>query len=171
MRAIEMRHHLLRSCLFYCSLLLFLAPFLSFTLDLALAQSVNKQALRAAAIASQKANGVSEEYALTTFDEFTAKWMEKLAKNEEFRRTKQVKIIPYADGFLAEYRGYAPQRRIKVRKTTSAETPYIGTLHYNERIMRCAGKTRAEALNGPFSEAGTSSVAEIFRFTKGEWHY
>jgi len=58
-----------------------------------------------------------------------------------------------------------------VKKTEYRDTPFVGTLTYYERTLRCSGKTQEEALQGPFEQVGTSPVREIFRFTKGKWVY
>lgn len=114
---------------------------------------------------------IDESTARTTFETFAREWMAKLAEAEEFQRTQKMKITESADGFSAEYVGYLPERFIEVKKTEYTDTPYIGTLTYYERTLRCTGKTREQALQGPFEQAGTSPVREIFRFTKGKWVY
>jgi hypothetical protein len=114
---------------------------------------------------------VSEEEARAAFDAFTMEWMQKLAKAEDFQRTQQMKVTPTTDGFAAEYTGYLPERIIVIKGTKSQETPYVGTLSYYERTMRCTGKTKEDAAKGPFLEAGKIPVKEIFRFTKGKWVY
>jgi hypothetical protein len=127
---------------------------------------------KAATKASTKAvPKVDEETARTTFETFTQEWMAKLAEAEEFQRTQKIKIDQSSEGFSAEYTGYLPQRFIEVKKTEYDETPYIGTLTYYERTLRCSGKTKEEALHGPFEQVKTSPVREIFRFTRGKWVY
>ena len=107
----------------------------------------------------------------SSFDVFAQEWMTKLAEAEEYHRTKQVKVTEGADGFTAEYLGYLPQRSIEIRKTEYKDTPFVGTLSYYERTLRSTGKTKEQALQGPFEQVGTSPVREIFRFTKGKWVY
>jgi hypothetical protein len=114
---------------------------------------------------------VSEEEAKATFDTFTLEWMEKLAKNEDFQRTQQTRVSPTTDGVICEYTGYLPQRFIAVKSTKSSETPYVGSLTYYEKTMRCVGKTKEEAIKAPCEEVGKTPVKEIFRFTKGKWVY
>lgn len=114
---------------------------------------------------------LTEEEAHASFDTFTLEWMDKLRRTEEFQRTQQIKIRESTEGFLAEYTGYLPHRYIIVKKTSSKDTPYVGILTYYQQTLRCTGKTREEAIRGPFQQTGTSQVSEIFRFTKGKWHY
>jgi hypothetical protein len=114
---------------------------------------------------------ISEDAALASFDAFTIEWMKKLAQTEEFRRTQTLKVTQSSEGFTAEYMGYLPHRYIVVKKTSSSETPFVGILTYFEKTLRCVGKTREEALKGPFDHAATNQVSEIFRFTKGKWVY
>jgi hypothetical protein len=114
---------------------------------------------------------LTEEEAQVSFDAFTVEWMDKLQRTEKFQRTERIKVIESTEGFSAEYVGYLPHRYIIVRKTSSKDTPYVGILTYYQQTMRCIGKTREEAVRGPFQQTGTSQVSEIFRFTKGKWHY
>lgn len=114
---------------------------------------------------------LTEEEAHASFDAFTLEWMNKLQRTEEFQRTQRIKIIESHNGVLAEYVGYLPHRYITVKKTSSKDTPFVGILTYYQQVMRSIGKTREEALRGPFQQAGTSQVSEIFRYTKGKWHY
>lgn len=113
---------------------------------------------------------VTEESALATFDTFTIEWMQKLAQTENFHKTR-AHVVESSDGFAAEYIGYILERHINVKKTDSTDTPYVGVLTYFEKKLRCAGKTKEEALQGPFDQVETSQVSEIFRFTKGKWVY
>lgn len=121
--------------------------------------------------AAKAAPQISEETVRTSFETFTQEWMNKLVEAEEFQRTKQVKVSETPEGFAAEYVGYLPQRTIEIRKTEYTDTPFVGTLTYQERTMRCSGKSKEEALQGPFQQVKTSPVREIFRFTKGKWVY
>jgi len=114
---------------------------------------------------------VSEEAVQTSFDVFTIEWMKKLSNTEEFHRTQGITVNQAPDGFTAEYTGYFPHRYIIVKKTESKETPYVGILTYFEKTMRCVGKTKEEALKGPFEASDSQQVSEIFRFTKGQWKY
>jgi hypothetical protein len=114
---------------------------------------------------------VNEETARASFETFTQEWMAKLAEAEEFHRIKQVQVSESSEGFSAEYLGYLPERSIEIRKTEYADTPFVGTLSYQERTLRCIGKSKEAALQGPFQQVKTSPVREIFRFTKGKWVY
>ena len=113
---------------------------------------------------------INEERALAAFDTFTIEWMKKLEGTEDFHKTR-AQAVESPDGFTAEYVGYIPDRSIRVKKTDSVDTPYVGILIYSEKTLRCAGKTKEEALQGPFDQVETSQVSEIFRFTKGKWVY
>jgi hypothetical protein len=130
----------------------------------------NRSSPRAKAI-TQEAPQVTEETARASFDVFTQEWMNKMVEAEEFQRTKRVQVSETPEGFSAEYIGYLPQRTIEVKKTEYTDTPFVGTLMYQERTMRCLGKSKEEALRGPFQQVKTSPVREIFRFTKGKWEY
>jgi hypothetical protein len=114
---------------------------------------------------------IDEAVVQLSFDTFTQDWMKKLAEAEEYHRLELLKVSQSGESFSAEYIGYLPQRFIEVKKTTSRETPFIGTLTYYERTLRCTGKTKETAAQGPFEQVETTPVKEIFRFTKGKWVY
>jgi hypothetical protein len=114
---------------------------------------------------------IDEAVVQSSFDTFTQDWMKKLAEAEEYHRLELLKVSQSGESFSAEYIGYLPQRFIEVKKTTSEETPFIGTLTYYERTLRCIGKTKETAAQGPFEQVETTPVKEIFRFTKGKWVY
>jgi len=114
---------------------------------------------------------LTEEAVQTSFDAFTIEWMKKLSDTEEFHRTQAIKVSESPEGFAAEYVGYLPHRYIIIKKTESKDTPFVGILTYYEKTMRCVGKTKEEALKGPFEASDSQQVSEIFRFTKGKWVY
>lgn len=106
-----------------------------------------------------------------SFEMFTRLWMEKLMDSERFHKNERLTVTETADGVIAEYAGYLPDRDTTVKATTSAETPFIGILHYYQTTMRSVGKTRQQAVRGPFEQAEKNRVSEIFRYTKGAWVY
>jgi hypothetical protein len=173
---------------------LLLTSFLLLSLDHAVAQSGEKSAAPAVNTKSTKskpvavvkakapnkggkrkslpsAAAITEDHALASFETFTVEWMMKLAQTEEFQRTQRMQVSQASEGFTAEYIGYIPHRYIVVKKTKSKDTPFVGILTYYEKILRCAGKTKEEAVKGPFNQADVRQVSEIFRFTKGKWVY
>jgi hypothetical protein len=129
------------------------------------------KAKKAAPPQAKESPKIDENTARTTFETFTQEWMAKLAEAEEFQRTQRIKVTQVQDGYSAEYEGYLPQRILEVKKTDYEDTPFIGTLTYYQRTLRCTGKTKEQAIQGPFEQVGTSAVREIFRFTKGKWVY
>jgi len=133
---------------------------------------VKKTRSKASAKKAPPALAVIDEVVVqSSFDTFTQDWMKKLAEAEEYHRKELIKVSQTGESFSAEYVGYLPQRFIEVKKTTSTETPFIGTLTYYERTLRCTGKTKETAAQGPFEQVETTPVKEIFRFTKGKWVY
>ncbi len=113
----------------------------------------------------------AEDAAREDFDTFTREWMRKLVKTEDFQKKKKMRMTQTEAGFVAEYTGYLPHRYTVVKPTESKITPFVGVLTYSKEKMRCVGQTKEAALEGPFEQAGTSQVSEIFRFTKGKWVY
>ncbi len=112
----------------------------------------------------------AEDRARTSFDVFTRKWMQKLARTEDFLK-KRMQIKQTQEGFVAAYTGYLPYRYTTIKLTQSKATPFIGILTYYKKTMRSVGKTKEQAISGLFEHAETSQVSEIFRYTKGEWVY
>ena len=106
-----------------------------------------------------------------SFEMFTRLWMKKLMAAERFHKNERLTVTKTADGVVAEYAGYLPDRDTTVKATTSAETPFIGILRYYQTTMRSVGKTRQQAVGGPFEQAEKNRVSEIFRYTKGAWVY
>ena len=103
----------------------------------------------------------------TSFDSFTAEWISQRAKAQKaYHKVKKLK-----KGFSAEYVELLPRRFLKVKKTESEETPYIGILSYYKKTFRSTAKTKKAALEGPFVDLGTGSVSEIFRYSGGKWVY
>ena len=102
-----------------------------------------------------------------SFDSFTAEWISKRSKAQKaYHKVKKLK-----KGFSAEYVEFLPTRLLKVKKTESKETPYIGILSYHKKTFRSTAKTKKAALKGPFEDLGTGSVSEIFRYSGGKWVY
>ena len=122
-------------------------------------------------VPARSAQDKAEDTAREGFDTFTREWMKKLIKTEDFQKKKKMRMTQTAEGFVAEYTGYLPHRYTVVKPTESEATPFIGVLTYYKKKMRCVGQTKEAALKGPFEQAGTSQVSEIFRFTKGKWVY
>lgn len=118
--------------------------------------------------ADERAAGVQ---ARLSFEMFTRLWMKKLMAAERFQKNERLTVTETADGVVAEYAGYLPDRDTTVKATTSAVTPFIGILRYYRTTMRSVGKTKRQAVRGPFEQADKNRVSEIFRYTKGEWVY
>ena len=158
-----------------CSVFLVLAAF-SFTQAETKAKAPTSKPTKAKAenpsAKKTPASTVIDEAAVhSSFETFTQEWMKKLAEAEEYHRKDLIKISQSGEIFFAEYVGYLPQRFIEVKKTTSQETPFVGTLTYYERTLRCTGKTKEAAVQGPFEQVEAVPVKEIFRYTKGKWVY
>ncbi len=158
-------------CIIIAGLLMF--PALTGAAEKTVKKAATKQSKtkKAASPQAKTSPKVDENTARTAFETFTQEWMTKLAEAEEFQRAQKIKVTQLSDGYSAEYVGYLPQRVIEVKKTEYEETPFVGTLTYYERTLRCTAKTKEQALQGPFEQVQTSPVREIFRFTKGKWVY
>lgn len=115
----------------------------------------------------KSASQLAEEAAQASFDTFTAEWIKKRTRAQQAHR----KITKARAGFVVEYAEALPTRFLKVKKTASEVTPFIGILSYYQKTFRSTGKTKKKALGGPFEERETQSVSEIFRYTEGKWVY
>lgn len=137
------------------------------------APSPHQEEVQSAQTPSSPASSAGEEAearARTSFDVFTRKWMQKLARTEDFLK-ERMQIRQTQEGFVAEYTGYLPYRYTTIKLTQSKATPFIGILTYYKKTMRSVGKTKEQAISGLFEHAETSQVSEIFRYTEGEWVY
>ena len=123
------------------------------------------------AIPAPSAQAKAEDKARESFDSFTQEWMKKLIGTEGWQKKNKMEVTHTADGFVAEYNGYLPHRYTVVKPTESKAIPFIGVLTYYKKVMRSVAKTKEEAVQGSFEQAGTTEVSEIFRYTKGKWVY
>ena len=115
----------------------------------------------------KSASQLAEEAAHASFDVFTVEWIKKRTQAQQAHR----KVTKARGGFVVEYAEALPTRFLKVKKTTSEVTPFVGILSYYQKTFWSTGKTKKKALSGPFEEGETQSVSEIFRYTEGQWVY
>lgn len=115
----------------------------------------------------------TQEEAEKIFSEFQTEWMQKL--NTQGRHGKegaQVLAALNKDGmYVAEYIELSKPTSSEVKSTGVKDSPYVGILHYDKTVYNAEGKTKEEALQGPYRIANEQSITEIFRFSKGKWVY
>ncbi len=106
----------------------------------------------------------AESRAQRSFDQFAKRWMGKMATVE--RDSRRAPDKAGATGPAVKYTGYSPEFTTELKPTGYAQVPWVGVLHYTERLYRCA-----DASLGQCSIASVIPVTEIFRFQNGKWVY
>jgi hypothetical protein len=97
-----------------------------------------------------------------SFRDFAKQWMSKLRGLEEHRP----RVAAGPGSLVFTYRGYADEFRTELQPTGKAATPYVGLLHYTERVYTCPSLESKEC-----TVAATLPVTEIFRLQAGRWTY
>jgi len=105
-----------------------------------------------------------------SFEQFVNVWMSKLDKIGKMN-IRGLDIIPRDQGFVGRYVCYGPECEFSIKETGSAETPFVGLLHYSEKHFLKKGETRQKTFQGPGMLTKKIRVTEIFRFTRGKWVY
>jgi len=125
------------------------------------------------ALTSSAAFSLDDQEAESKFQQFQQEWMQKLARNGLYGPgSVQCELQPQDQGlFVATYKTLGQITSVRVKKTQSAGSPYVGILSYEELLYSCRGRTPEEARKGPFQFESRTSVTEIFRFSKGKWLY
>jgi hypothetical protein len=96
------------------------------------------------------------------FQDFARQWMTKLRGLEEQRP----RVAAGPGNLVFTYRGYADEFRTELQPTGQTGTPYVGLLHYTERVYTCPSLEASEC-----TIAATQPVTEIFRMQGGRWTY
>lgn len=85
-------------------------------------------------------------------------------------KSKQVVRVP--EGYQAKYTAVDPNSlTTSYRPSEHKIVPYVGRMMYHEVEYVCVGKTREEALAGPFSEVTRRPMTELIKYMKGKWTY
>jgi outer membrane biosynthesis protein TonB len=81
-------------------------------------------------------------------------------------------VAPAPEGFRARYRAIDPASlATSYSVSENKAVAYVGRVRYHEVEYICLGKTREEALAGPFSEANRRPITEIVMHIRGKWTY
>ncbi|MEA3386479.1 MAG: hypothetical protein U9Q89_08580 [Thermodesulfobacteriota bacterium] len=105
-----------------------------------------------------------------SFEQFVNVWMSKLDRIGRMN-IRGIDIIPQDQGFVGRYVCYGPDCEFTIKETGSAETPFVGLLHYSEKHFLKKGETRRKTFQSPGMLTKKIRVTEIFRFTRGKWVY
>ncbi len=81
-------------------------------------------------------------------------------------------VVAVAEGFRARYLLIDPDSlRTSFSASENKAVDYIGRLSYHEVEYVCVGKTKAQALAGPFSEHNRRPLTELIKHMRGKWSY
>jgi len=100
--------------------------------------------------------------AATAFRAFAGQWMSKLRGLEQHRP----RVAAGPGALVFTYRGYADEFRTELQPTGRADAPWVGLLHYTERVYTCPSLEASEC-----TIAATVPVTEIFRMHGSSWSY
>jgi len=96
------------------------------------------------------------------FQDFARQWLSKLRGMEE----RRPRVAAGPGSLVFTYRDYADEFRTELQPTGKATAPYVGFLHYTERVYTCPTLEAREC-----TVAATLPVTEIFRLRGGRWAY
>ncbi len=108
-----------------------------------------------------------------SFADFQKGWMQKISQHGSYgsANAKVTEDPNQAGSFVAMYTELGEIKNSEVKKTDNKATPFVGTIKYERTDYVCRGKTRDEAVKGPFKPEPPELVTEIFRYTRGKWVY
>ena len=123
-------------------------------------------------LCAASALAMDDAEALKSFELFRTQWIQKLMKHGFYGR-KHVKFVKSDDEPVvrAVYKQLGPVKTTRIKKTSSAQCPYVGVLSYEELVFESTGPTREIARQGPFVCSRRVTITEIFRFSNGKWIY
>ena len=122
-------------------------------------------ALAIPAAADPKPDAASRESAERSFRDFAKGFMAQARAHEQSERMRP-RVAAGPGSPVVTYRGYGDEYRMELRATGSAAAPYVGLLHYTERVYSCR-----DASGSACTLASTEPVTEVFRFRSGRWAY
>lgn len=117
-----------------------------------------------------QAKAIDDPIALSTFEMFVQGWMRNLERVSR-DNLSGIRLESSRDGYTDRYIRYGPEYQFRIKKTESAQTPYIGILTYPEKHMAKMGRTSDDARQTTGRVLNEIRVTEIFRFTNGRWVY
>jgi hypothetical protein len=105
------------------------------------------------------------------FESF-AKWkVRQLNSNHRFARSR-MEIVKQADGtYRARYHEIdASTLSVKVRRSQSRSTPYVGILSYREQVYESSASKPDQFEKGAFAVFEVIPNRHIFSYQKGKWN-
>lgn len=104
------------------------------------------------------------------FRRFAKQRIASLNRNHLHSRSRmKVEQLPTGE-WRARYHEYATNtERCRVRKKSSKQVPYTGTMILEERVYESVAETRSECRAGDFNVVERKPNYVIFRFQNGSW--
>jgi hypothetical protein len=132
---------------------------------------------KAPAKGTSKAKAKEAEPAVVTeavqqeFGAFALAWMDKIDANAVCTPDRK-EIVSRNGKYVARYNETERATMVaEVQTTTSAQTPYTGTIRYLENVYECEADSPEAAEKGPFVPVKSTPITEIFRYTNKKWLY
>lgn len=85
----------------------------------------------------------------------------------------QKEVKKQADGtYMARYMAVDPDSlETRYKPTENKVILYIGHMNYHEVEYVCVGKSKEQALAGPFNETNREPITELVKYKAGKWTY
>jgi hypothetical protein len=116
-----------------------------------------------------KAGPPSEAQARAELDDFLVKYTQQANKNMNGSRSKP-RVFTRGKNHVAQFSEIDPVSvHADMRKSISKHFDYTARMYYVENTFECVGKTKKEALKGPFKVVNSKKLTELPRYYKGKW--
>jgi hypothetical protein len=111
----------------------------------------------------------SEAHIQAELDKFVFAYVDKVNKRMTINR-KKPQVVHENGRYVARFTEIDRQTvQAEVRQSRSKHFQYVARLRYHELTFECEGKTRKEALKGPFRVVRERRLTEMPRYVKGKW--
>jgi hypothetical protein len=111
----------------------------------------------------------SEAQIQAELDKFVFAYVDKVNKRMTINR-KKPQVVHENGRYVARFTEIDRQTvQAEVRQSRSKHFQYVARLRYHELTFECEGKTRKEALKGPFRVVRERRLTEMPRYVKGKW--
>ncbi len=111
----------------------------------------------------------SEAQIQAELDSFVLHYVEKANKRMTVNRNKP-RVIREGGKFVASFTEIEPDSvNAELRHSRSKHFQYVARLRYQEVTYESEGRTRKEALKGPWRVVKMRRLTEMPRYAKGKW--
>lgn len=136
------------------------------------AKAAAKPAAAAKKSAAKPAVAENDDAVQKKLDDFatsTISQMDKHRLDGEARKKVQMVNGQYVATYCSVDR-QSIRTSFKKPQSSSAIT-YVGYMRYHEVNYECSGKTKEEAMAGPFKEVARQPLTELIKYQQGRWTY